>query len=350
MCVQLKRYCLKYFIDRKFKKGGVVKVISKTRNYFLKIVNRTKIVTNSINYLNLRKKIKPLKDEWVFFWAEHGSGDIYVFCSLSQAFIEKYGGYITVITPEIYSSIPKLFPSISKTITLKRAPSPIIGRIFSDEITENNKDLIRQRIIWGFPNELFVPIAGYKDLRFVDAFKMFLGLDPDAKLASPTISDDLRDRAFKKFRELDLPLGNTVIVAPYTRSSGTLSIDHWVKAIEKIKKSGLHPVTNVGKGEAPLPGTIGISLSFDEILPFSEFAGHVVSIRNGLCDVLSTSGAKLTIIYPQRRFGRISYYEYYSLKLNGLAGQEANIQELVYDQNEDFENWIGQIINFHIES
>ncbi len=323
-------------------------MLPKARNYILKTVRRGKLAIDIANYLRLRKKIKPLDDEWVFFCPAH-SGDTYIFCCLSQAFIDKYGGYITVITPEAYSSIPKLFPSISRILVYKKFPSLNIGKFFMDVITEDNKDTVRQRAIWGFPNELLVPIAGYKDLRAVDSFKMFLGLDPEAKLVSPTMSDDLRDRAFKKFRELGLPLGNTVIFAPYAKSFPTLSMDNWVKIIEEMKKAGLYPVTNVGRNESPLPGTMGITVPFDEALPISEFAGHIVSIRSGLCDVLSTSRSKLTVIYPQQRYGRISFYEYTSLKLNGLAGQEANIQELVYDNNENCKDVIEQTINFHIK-
>jgi len=323
-------------------------MLSKTRNYILKTVRRGKLAIDIANYLRLRKKIKPLDDEWVFFCPAH-AGDTYIFCCLSQAFIEKYGGYITVITPKAYGSIPKLFPSISKILILKKAPSPSIGKFFKDVVTESTKDEIRKRVIWGFPEDLRASTAGYKDLRFVDAFKMFLGLDPEAKLVSPTISDDLRDRAFKKFRELDLPFGSTVVLAPYAKSSLTLSIDNWVKIIEEMKKAGLYPVTNVGRSESPLPGTMGITVPFDEALPFSELAGHVISIRSGLCDILATSRSKLTVIYPQQRYGRISFYEYTSLKLNGLAGQETNIQELVYDNNENCKDVIEQTINFHIK-
>jgi len=323
-------------------------MISETRGYVLKIAGRAKTVIDIANYLRLRKKIKPLDNEWMFFCPAH-AGDTYIFCCLSQAFIDKYGGYITVITPKANSSIPKLFPSISRILVYKKFPPMNIGRYFMDVITEDSKDIARQRAIWGFPNGLLVATAGYKDLRFVDAFKMFLGLDPEAKLVSPTISDDLRDRAFKKFRELDLPFGSTVVLAPYAKSSLTLSIDNWVKIIEEMKKAGLYPVTNVGRSESPLPGTMGITVPFDEALPFSELAGHVISIRSGLCDILATSRSKLTVIYPQQRYGRISFYEYTSLKLNGLAGQETNIQELVYDNNENCKDVIEQTINFHIK-
>ena len=322
-------------------------MISETREYVLKNVRRAKMVIDIASYFRLRKKIKPLDNEWVFFCPAH-AGDTYIFCCLSQAFIDKYGGYMTVITPKAYSSIPKLFPSISRILVYKKFPPINIGRFFMDVITENNKDKIRQRAIWGFPSEIYIPIAGYKGLRFVDAFKMFLGLDPEAKLIGPTISDDLRDRAFKRFREFDLPFGSTVVLAPYAKSSLTLSMDNWAKIIEEMKKAGLYPVTNVGRNESPLPGTRGITVPFDEILPFSEFAGHVISSRSGLCDILATSRAKLTIIYLQQKFGQTSFYEYTSLKLNGLAGQEANIQELVCENNENRVSVIEQTINFHI--
>ena len=318
-------------------------------NYILKIVTRGKTVIDILGYLKLRRKIKPMDDEWVFVCPAH-SGDTYILCRLSQAFIQKYGGSFSVVTPYAYSSIPRLFPSISKILVYEKFPSLAIGKFFMDFITEDNKDGIRQRPIWGFPNELLVPTAGYKDIRFIDSFKMFLGLDPEAKLIEPTISDELRDRAAKKFQGYNLPIGKTVIFAPYAKSTPTLSEENWVTIVEKLRMAGLYPVTNIGKNEAPLPGTTGIMVPFDEVLPFSELAGHVVSIRSGLCDVLSTSKSKLTIIYTQHRFGRTSFYDYTSLRLNGLVGEKTELQELIYDSDENCTNIIEQTINFHVKN
>jgi len=317
-------------------------------NYILKIVKRGKMVIDILGYLKLRKKVKPMDGEWVFV-CPGNSGDIYVLCRLSQAFIQKYGGSFTVVIPYSYSSVPRLFPSISKILVYKKFPPKVIGKFFMDFITENNKDKIRQRPIWGYPSELFVPTAGYKDIRGVDAYKIFLGLDPEAKLIEPKISDELRDRAAKKFQDYNLPIGKTVIFAPYAKSFPTLSEENWVTIVERLRIAGLYPVTNVGKNEAPLPGTTGIMLPFDEVLPFSELAGHVVSIRSGLCDVLSTSKSKLTVIYPQERLGRTTFYDYTSLRLSGLVGEKTELQELIYDSSEDCTNIIEQTINFHVK-
>ena len=245
--------------------------------------------------LYIKKKARIRPDEWGFV-CYVGNGDTFIFCSLMEAFIKKYGGKVVIVVPESQKVIPSMFPSINRVVVVKKLPS----RLFSTFLTELFQ-FKQGSLFFGYPDKT-TGVRGYKNFNFFDAFKAYLGLDPDISLAKPIISEQSKRKAVEVIRTLHLPFKKTVILAPYCRSvahEGQLSYDWWYKIRDLLIKNGFRVVTNIGPGEKPIDGTIGLQVPFDEIIPIAEYSGWVIGIRSGLFDILSSANCKLTILYPK---------------------------------------------------
>ena len=301
------------------------------------------LVKDYLNYSKLVKNITLNNNEWAFL-CPAGIGDTFILCALSKTFIEKRLGTFTVIVKNNHSSIPSMFSSISRIETVEKMPSTNLYNFFS---VSRIDDKMKGRLLWGHPYCL-ISIAGYKGLGFVDMYKMYLGLEQTALLTKPSISENAVKKATDKFTKHNLPIGKTVILAPYAKSLKNFRIEVWAEIVKYIKYNGLVPVTNIANNEKPIPGTGGINISLEEIIPFCELAGHVISIRSGLCDLLSNAEIKFTVLYPKSFFiHETTLYEFYSLEKNGMTNSSKNVQEIEIDENAVDHNFIKQLINFH---
>ncbi len=315
-----------------------------TKKGMIKLKNEISLATNILRYLKLRTTIKPEQGEHIFL-CPAGIGDTYILCSLSEAFINKHGGTFSIIVPEKQSFIAKLFPSVSKTLVTNKIPSASISRFFMNIYKEE----FTKRIQWGHPYWLMAGIAGYKDLRFVDAYKMFLGIALESRLSAPgKVNHESVFRAAKIFDDLRLPIGRTVVMIPHSNSLKRIEKAIWIKIVDELKCVGLLPVTNVGQNEEPIPGTASVSIPLEEIIPFVKLAGHVVSTRCGLADLVSNFVNRLTVLYPdQVWFDRIHAYDFFSLRENGIVPDGKEIQELTIGGEVPLEVVLENIKDFH---
>ncbi len=321
----------------KDERGGTKKGMTKLRKGI-------SLATNILRYLKLRTTIKPEQGEHIFL-CPAGIGDTYILCSLSEAFINEHGGTFSIIVSEKQSFIGNLFPSISKTIVTNKIPLASISQFFMNVFKEESNE----RIQWGHPYWLILGIAGYKGLRFVDAYKMFLRIGLESHLSAPgKVNPESVSKAAKIFDDLHLPIGKTVVMVPHSNSLKPIEETIWIKIVEELKCIGLFPVTNVGRNEKPIPGTVSISIPLEEIIPFVELAGHVVSTRCGLADLVSNFANRLTVLYPDAIYlGRTRVYDFFSLRENGIVPDGKEIQELIIGGEVPLEVVIENIKDFH---
>lgn len=103
--------------------------------------------------------------------------------------------------------------------------------------------------------------------------------------------------------------GNTVLIAPYSESIESMGKEDWEYMVKRLKEQGFSVFTNCGtKQEKPIRGSKAIHIPFDEIAHFVEWAGYFISIRSGLCDIVSKAECCKMILYP--RYIRYNYGKY----------------------------------------
>lgn len=96
----------------------------------------------------------------------------------------------------------------------------------------------------------------------------------------------------------EIPFGKSIILSPYAKSVTAIKAEIWVQIVQEYQSKGYSCYTNVVGNEMPLPDTIPISPSIDEIQSLVEWAGTFIGIRSGICDVIREASCRKIALYP----------------------------------------------------
>jgi hypothetical protein len=170
--------------------------------------------------------------------------------------------------------------------------------------------ILRTSHIFFDANERYLLIERY-DVGIADLLRIILDLPTNTLMAEPEIPLRNRFAAAERMEALGLPVGRTVLLAPWANTwRCRLSDAWWIGAVRFLTGKGFSVVTNVGNrgrsfdGATPtvplpmIPGTIPVEVPVGEIIPFAEYCGYFLGARSGLCDLLARAQARKMVLYP----------------------------------------------------
>lgn len=166
---------------------------------------------------------------------------------------------------------------------------------------------VRLRVIHHHPRSLYISILYYmetvNDLSSADILKYTVYNDLKPSL-SPKF--DSRDDSywFSIFKELNLQVGKTVLLCPYSVSMKPIPEVFWEKLAMKLISRGFCVVTNTKDStEHAVQGTKSINVDIKRIVPFLNKCGYLLGVRSGLIDVTESALIKRIILYGEIRTG-----------------------------------------------
>ena len=317
-----------YFIFQKFSR----EIFSKLYVLLLSVFYIPKSI---MEYIKLKNQIKIEKDTIGLIIDGH-MGDIFIQCSLIGAFKKKFKKKVLVVVPKNYQQIPEMFRSIdsiystdydSISITKFRILILRLIMIALKILPHNLKEYLKKFVTVNGGELIFIPLflllinekkllKNYSKLYRMESH--LFGLDfkkENFEKPKPT-SKEIYKKVRKKFKELGLKLGKTVIIYPITYSAFLLPKEFWQELADEIKKRGYSVATNVWNNEKPIPGTVPLFTEIKEKIAAAELAGTVIGVRSGIFDVLASADCKKIIIYTGYAgnkkiswFARIKYLE-----------------------------------------
>ena len=150
------------------------------------------------------------------------------------------------------------------------------------------------------------------------------------------------------FEENGLIPGRTVLLAPYAGKSDMRGIpmSFYIKLAEQLRAVGYTVCTNTGRAkEPPVPGTVPLLVPYRLARRFCEKAGSFVSIRSGLCDIVSSAECKKVVLYGNAVFmsAAASQKEFYSLNSMGLCDDTVEIDYMTCRQTCIFQSIIENL-------
>jgi hypothetical protein len=135
------------------------------------------------------------------------------------------------------------------------------------------------------------------------------------------------------FTENNLPIGKTVILAPYTNNVRQLPVSFWSRLAALLACKGYAVCTNIGLAtETPISGTLGLRFALEDAVGALQYAGYFIASRSGLCDIIASARCRKIILYSNEIWDFISVYDFCSLKKMGLCD---DAEEYVYEFDED---------------
>lgn len=163
---------------------------------------------------------------------------------------------------------------------------------------------------WNFVGNEVHYLAG-QDISIADLIRQLLRVPANAQLQPPVWPHAAHQAAAEHMRRLGLPVGRTLLMAPWAKSAtASLPDQWWVETARHFAARGFTIATNVGnrargfdrRGQdrdlAELPGTVAADVPLADLGPFAERCGAVLCARSGLTDLLAFARVRMCVIWP----------------------------------------------------
>lgn len=142
----------------------------------------------------------------------------------------------------------------------------------------------------------------HREFNFLDTYDYYIykGMVSKDKWTHPNFLD-LDDSLRQKYERMGVVEGKTVILAPYAYSVKNLPEFFWEEIAEHLREKGYRVFVNVNESkEVNLFDNIpSIVFPFSEAKALLTYAGNFLSLRSGLCDIVSLIPCKQIILYPE---------------------------------------------------
>jgi hypothetical protein len=248
----------------------------------------------------LREKVEETlsPEEWGVLPPPKGSGEMYLVCAYSGAFLEKHGrASLAIFVRRPLADIARLFPH-----------APLRAVDVGDLVMEEGPytAVLRERaFFWRYAWPDHPAGITRHTGRRASIAEMFLDavdLTPASRRIEPRVSEEVEAAASRRFREAGLVQGRTAILAPRAVSQLPIPGPVWLRIARVLSQRGWIVATNVGPNEVPLAGTQPLSVSFSELYAMTEMGGLLLSARSGLCELCCTARTRLHILLDDRAF------------------------------------------------
>lgn len=238
-------------------------------------------------------------EEWLFVCA-YGIGDTYMTCALAMAFRDEAlrvgrSGRIAVAVKKAHVQVARLFDAFLDRIVVFESIQT--EPLFRFSRFEPGQPIIAHPFHYG-DGRLWRWLQ--KDgVHLLDMHRFMMDLPFDAAPAPPVVSADLRASARDKVAAAGAPRGRSVVLAPHAYSTHTLPVDFWARLSQRLSAAGWTVFLNADpRYPLTIEGSRPLQFDLGEALPVADHCGWVISSRSGLCDILSTTRARLSVIYP----------------------------------------------------
>lgn len=318
---------------------SMIKIFNKVQLFTFianKIILLNSFFYSTFWYFKLKNKIKLNKDEWGII-CPFGVGDTYLVCALLNSFKKKHGGNIVLIMKIEHCEIAEMFSKMVKRIEFikfSKINLAIVTRFTSFKIGH---------IFIGHPLFLrknYLSGLGQQGIELLSVYRKIFELDPTCELSKPEIKQEYEKSSHIKFSKLGLIPGKTVILVTSANSGQNLPISFWNDLVIQLKLNDWSVCQNMIGSKFFIENATPIEFSLAEAIPMAEFAGSVVSIRNGFCDLISTAKCKTTVLYVKQNWYSGTFFSGTSLKLMGLSNSAL---EYEISEESDIKNIINKI-------
>ena len=263
--------------------------------------------------LSAYRRLTGGTDKHVFVVPINSSGNAYLAGLFFQEFLERHEikNYVFVVVGEMCKRVAELFDI--QNIVVMNAP------LVDDMIRCGNflRGHMKITVLHdGWKSDITRWMKGWKGLNFEEYFRYFAY---DFDDAVPHWLPPKRDHSAKVaelFERHGLQPGKTVVLAPYANMLHGNRVELWKNIAEYFQNHGYSVCTNCASArEKPIEGTEAVFFPFSMAVEFLETAGFFVSLRSGLCDIVSAAKCKKIILYEDGAVAfASSVYDYFGLK------------------------------------
>jgi hypothetical protein len=245
---------------------------------------------------------------WYWMGTHLRNGDMYHVCSLARRFQETHGRTLPIylvagLRPQM--AVASCFSDYFAEI--------ILGTEFLGSGREEWAEFFRVSGLPAFgPNTPILLHPGFaeaprgrgidlfatsNDLTWMPLYNRILQLDANAEPVAPAYHDHVAREAESLCRSAGVIPGRSVLLFPYAQSFDVPALNHFAALAVRLKQQGLEVFTSVAGDEVPVEGTQPLFLPFAVLREVAEYAGWIVAIRSGICDITASGRCRKSFIF-----------------------------------------------------
>lgn len=289
------------------------------------IIHVLSLLRSFITYCRIKHKLGVTNGEMAII-CPYGIGDTYFICILSQVLSQKYSRPIALVVKTQHLAVVNMFREVISQAIVCEFTAKELRRIGEASVALNGNLMVGHPSI--IRKQFLFEMVGIEKLNLLDCYKIYFGLPLDCQLVPPKPGKAACRTAAEMLELYHLPEGRTVLLCPSCYSTDKIPVDFWGELADSLGRAGFTVCTNVAASEKnEIIGTIQLTAELDVLIPLVESAGHVVSVRSGLCDLISSANCRKVVVYPDQKWEHGTIFSGTSLVSMGLA---SNVREYVY--------------------
>ena len=277
----------------------------------------------------IQAKAQLKADEWGLV-CPYGIGDLYLVCGLAKSFLATHGGRIVLVVKRAQADIPKLFPQAAVRVVVDERIQQLVPPRAKPNILKQGHCCVAHLSF--LRPDLKQRLGNHFTL--LDTYRTCLELPSRPALSVPQIAASTLCTAEQRFEHNGCRRGKTVILYPGAYSTATLPMGFWNKLVAELKNQDFQVYTHVADHETPIAGTRPMFIPLLEAIPMAELAGWVIAVRSGICDLLSSSNARLSVVYPRQNWFAGTVFSGSSLRVMGLSRHAEEYEMEKYENDE----------------
>ncbi|WP_298068261.1 hypothetical protein [uncultured Mailhella sp.] len=258
------------------------------------------------NYLRLRKAVKYLSTiysqgyQHIMFSPYPSIGDIYIYGQyLSDGVISTNQSTVFLVCGNACKTMAKEC-GFNNVIALN---SEMITQVSKLKCILGDQQLSLESLHYDYFPPVSIMLASvYRNGITFDELLEKKKFHSKYNLSKKIISPE-EDQVESYCRKCGIEKGKSVLLAPYAKSVPAISSVFWENLTVSLKRAGYKVFMNKGgPSEMIIPGTIAITPPFSLLAEVIEYAGAIISLRSGICDICSYTTAKKIILYPKKQW------------------------------------------------
>lgn len=269
-------------------------------------------------------------DTW--FVASNGTrfGDLHVALSQIEAFRRIHAGTARIVCLAVnsrHAAVAETFPALDAVHLV-----PELGHVLPVDVHAFNTQDGRRpfgpgRVMLLLPSmyqtggfvldHLSSPPIGASHADFV---RVALRLPLNSQATPPPPDPALMREAAVVAEAAGLVPGRAVILFPYAQSFPQDWSAHYQRLALDLAEDGMQVFTSVAPGEEAVPGSRPLSFSFRVLRPLVTLAGHSVTARSGIGDMLADLPGRNVVLYPD-----LLLHRYWALRNMGVRTQACEL-------------------------
>lgn len=253
------------------------------------------------------------------------NGDVYILSSMLDAYGKRteYNIWLAVVG-QVGRKIASMHGINNIIVVTQEEMDALVGisRFLGSE--SSRVEIVQPYYMY---TSVLPEMEGYKGITFRDMYMYGYELadeDKVKKYPDRTISDE---ELMNYVKENSIEEGKSIIIAPYANSLPQIRWSAWKAIVDGLKIKGYKVYTNSASDEEEaVEGSEKIFFPIKDTVEVLNYAGGFIAMRNGMCEIASTSECRQVIIYPDKaaRFGKI--INTYGIKSMGIGAD--NIYEI----------------------